>query len=175
MKTWKRDLTEQRFGFVIVKKYLFTNKQNRAVWLCLCDCGNTVELDTHKIKRNSSTSCGCIAKRKSIDRIIKVAYKDHVKGARDRKFGAFLTKAEYIEIALKPCVYCGDFSLRKNPDTGDILKFNSVDRINNEKFYSLENTQSTCFICQRMKSDMSDHDFVHHIAKFQRKLNKKAP
>ena len=57
----KIDLTGQRFTKLLVKKEAFT--QNYTVyWECLCDCGNTCFVPTHRLTTGTTKSCGCIIK-----------------------------------------------------------------------------------------------------------------
>ena len=37
-------------------------KNNRSMWLCRCDCGNTKVTNWHDLKRGMVKSCGCLAK-----------------------------------------------------------------------------------------------------------------
>ena len=55
------DLLGQRFGKLTVIKKI-ENKKNYygAMWLCHCDCGNTTEVTTSSLKKNSTKSCGCL-------------------------------------------------------------------------------------------------------------------
>lgn len=54
------DLTGQRFGrlYVIQRE---GSRNNRAFWLCKCDCGKTTIVDTCSLRRKNraTTSCGC--------------------------------------------------------------------------------------------------------------------
>lgn len=55
------DLTNQRFGFVtVLGKIGIEEKSHRAIWNCLCDCGNIVPINTHNLKLNKHCSCGCM-------------------------------------------------------------------------------------------------------------------
>lgn len=45
------------------------------------------------------------------------------------------------------------------------MQLNSVDRRDNEPFYTLENSVPACFVCQRIKRDMKCADFLAHIQK----------
>lgn len=54
------DLTGQRFGRLIVLKYIGTDKNNKAKWECLCDCGKTVISYGSDLRRGKSRSCGCL-------------------------------------------------------------------------------------------------------------------
>lgn len=90
-------------------------------------------------------------------------------GAKNRGIISYLTYEEYSAIASLPCTYCEKFSIRKNTNTGATIEFNSVDRINNEPYYKIKNSQSVCFDHQFMEGSMSDkrfRDFVLKTAKF---------
>jgi hypothetical protein len=51
------DLTEQRFGMLTAKHVVSTGKKR--VWLCVCDCGNEVEIPTFQLTAGNNSSCGC--------------------------------------------------------------------------------------------------------------------
>ncbi len=59
-----KDLTDQRFGRLVVIKQNGTDKWSNAIWICLCDCGKTVEILARYIKRRGDVkyakSCGCL-------------------------------------------------------------------------------------------------------------------
>ena len=52
------DLVGQKFGTLTVKSYSHTGKNNKAYWICLCDCGNTVIKNGQGMRRGSITTCG---------------------------------------------------------------------------------------------------------------------
>lgn len=52
------DLSGQRFGRLTVVEYSHTDK-DKAMWTCLCDCGNKTIVAGEHLKRGSTTSCGC--------------------------------------------------------------------------------------------------------------------
>jgi hypothetical protein len=54
------DLTGQRFGRLIVVKKIGTNKNKKIVWLCQCDCGNTIQTLGESLRTGSTKSCGCL-------------------------------------------------------------------------------------------------------------------
>lgn len=57
------DLTGQKFGKLTALKRLEEKDGGYLVWLCRCECGNTVKVDTRRLKRGTVTSCGCTAKK----------------------------------------------------------------------------------------------------------------
>lgn len=143
--------------------------KGHCIWKCQCKCGNISIISSSIL--NSSTAENCLecsnfrfGTRNSCENygIKSRAYQSHLLSAKIRNYISYLTFEEYCSIASKPCVYCKKFSKRKNVN-GDFIYFNSVDRTDNEPFYKIENSQSTCFICQFMKKDMKDAEFKEQI------------
>lgn len=55
----RKDLTNQRFGKLLVIRYFGKANDGHSIWLCQCDCGNTTRVATNSL-RNGTKSCGCI-------------------------------------------------------------------------------------------------------------------
>lgn len=53
------DMTGQRVGRLLIVSRAENTKQNKAQWLCRCDCGNEVIVSRRSLKDASTTSCGC--------------------------------------------------------------------------------------------------------------------
>ena len=58
----KNDLTGQKFGRLTVLKKGKIDKNGHAYWICLCECGNQVEVAGTNIIRGLTQSCGCLHK-----------------------------------------------------------------------------------------------------------------
>ena len=43
-------------------------KNNRAIWLCKCDCGNNIIANSHSLLSGERQSCGCIHRNQLIKR-----------------------------------------------------------------------------------------------------------
>lgn len=60
------DLTGQKFGRLTVlskaKPYKTKGGKYITKWVCQCECGNIVEVDTQKLRKNHTNSCGCLKK-----------------------------------------------------------------------------------------------------------------
>lgn len=55
-----KDITDQRFGFVVAKERLKEKKHGSFLWRCECDCGNTNYLcSTEHLLSGKIHSCGC--------------------------------------------------------------------------------------------------------------------
>ena len=58
----KLDLTGQRFGRLVVLHEAERSKIGKIRWLCQCDCGNTVIVQTGHLRSGHTQSCGCRAR-----------------------------------------------------------------------------------------------------------------
>lgn len=58
------DLTDQRFGRLLVICRVESNIKGSARWLCKCDCGNTTVVLGKNLRATVTQSCGCYAKDK---------------------------------------------------------------------------------------------------------------
>lgn len=76
------DLTDQRFGKLIVKTYL-----GGSFWLCECDCGKSKKADARRLKVGEIKSCGCLS--------AKGVYRNPKDDLVGMKFGK-LTVTKYI-------------------------------------------------------------------------------
>ena len=49
------DITNQKFGKLVVKKYV-----GNSHWMCQCECGHITSVSTGHLKSGHTTSCGCV-------------------------------------------------------------------------------------------------------------------
>ncbi|MDD4564847.1 MAG: hypothetical protein PHE79_05150 [Eubacteriales bacterium] len=64
------DLTGKRFGALTVIARAGISKRRNATWLCKCDCGNTIEVNSSYLVRGATKSCGCYRRKTSRERAI---------------------------------------------------------------------------------------------------------
>lgn len=55
-----KDITNKRFGSLIAKFSVGTDKHNQNIWHCKCDCGNVVSIIGSTLRNGDSKSCGCL-------------------------------------------------------------------------------------------------------------------
>ena len=63
-----KDMKGMRFGRWIVVARSPNNINGKAVWKCVCDCGNHGEVRGDVLRRGISTSCGCFQREGVIQR-----------------------------------------------------------------------------------------------------------
>lgn len=55
------DLTGQRFGrLVVIKRSTQRSANGNALWQCRCDCGKQVVVDSQRLRKHITRSCGCL-------------------------------------------------------------------------------------------------------------------
>lgn len=58
-RTRWRDVTGQRFGYLVAIEPTDDRVRHGIVWRCLCDCGNTKDAPSSRLLRGYVKSCGC--------------------------------------------------------------------------------------------------------------------
>jgi len=64
------DLTGERFGrLTVIERDYKTQKRMHArgtYWICKCKCGNEKSIAAYRLKNGTTSSCGCLNKKKAI-------------------------------------------------------------------------------------------------------------
>jgi len=79
--------------------------------------------------------------------------------AKERNYECMLSKDDFTKIVSDRCAYCGDGDKRRG-----------IDRIDNLKGYTVENSKPCCKICNYMKKNLTVTEFLEHIAKIHKNL-----
>ncbi len=58
------DLTNVRFGKLLVKRKVGNCRQGRSLWLCVCECGNEITTVSASLRNGLTKSCGCVKKER---------------------------------------------------------------------------------------------------------------
>ena len=99
----KYDLTGKRFGKLTVIGESPNKKWGQRLWVCKCDCGNTVEVCGGNLKSGHTNSCGCI----NLERIkclskhkhnVYIEHEDYLEGQDDKGNSFFIDKEDYNKI-----------------------------------------------------------------------------
>lgn len=83
----KKDLTNQRFGRLVALEKGKKDKASHQYWICKCDCGNIVEVNSDNLRRGLTQSCGCLHS--------EITHQLNFKDITGQKFGK-LTPMEYF-------------------------------------------------------------------------------
>ena len=69
MKERFTDLTNQRFGRLVVLERAENDKHSCTCWVCKCDCGNIKTIRGNALRRGLTVSCGCYHKEDLTNRL----------------------------------------------------------------------------------------------------------
>jgi len=81
-------------------------------------------------------------------------FRDMKGSAVQRNYEVEISFDKFCKIVLNPCVYCGENKKRIG-----------IDRIDNTKGYTIENSAPCCTTCNMMKKVMTVEEFIAHIRK----------
>lgn len=162
----------KKFTRLTVTDFSHKDERSRKWWKCICDCGNVTVLHTGNLNSGNTKSCGCLAtetrkaKRKSVNHsevtAVILGYKRH---ALRRGYEWNLTREEVEKLIVMPCHYCGTVgsNTKITKNTIEPLKYNGIDRKNNDEGYHSDNVLPCCCVCNRAKQTMNYDEFVSWI------------
>lgn len=167
------DISFKQFGRWIALYHAGSAKGRRALWHCICECGNEADVNSSDLRRGHSTSCGCYnrdqirlrsAKKDSGKNKLLRQYK---KSASLRGFSYTLSVEEFTNLTQSPCHYCGIPPSRISKKSSDfgVYIYNGIDRKDNTLGYDFNNCVSCCYECNLFKHSMPYEDFISIIKK----------
>lgn len=77
-----------RFGRLTVVGKSALRSGGHVVWVCICDCGKSIDADGCHLRRGKSTSCGCFRAQASAGRM--TVHGEARKGKRSRTFNCWM-------------------------------------------------------------------------------------
>lgn len=171
------NLVGKRFGRLLVIKDAGTRHRQKnhseSMWLCKCDCGNSKIITGSNLKTGDSTSCGCYNKERiketktipekehRINRIIGI----YIRSAAKKGLLFDLGREQFDALITSNCYYCGATPANKISPHGREIIYQGIDRLDNSKGYTSDNTVPCCITCNKMKKVLTYAEFLKHIQK----------
>jgi len=117
---------------------------------------------------NRRKSCGCTKNYSKGSRAnkstgLREVFAGYARSAKKRGYDFDLSISDCKLLFSSECNYCGD--LLSNIYTKSYYDFlyNGIDRVDNNKGYTVDNVVSCCRDCNRMKMDMDLKEFISKI------------
>lgn len=163
-------------GFKVIKVFYDEkcDARRKRKAICLCDCG--VEFISRVDSLKNRIGCRkCGQKHGGKNRILpnfqaaKTAYfKSYEVNAKNRNLEFNISFDEFSDIISNKCYYCGmspqDQSyLSKSTRKYGKFYASGIDRMCNEKGYTMDNIVPCCTKCNMMKKTLSCDEFTDHI------------
>jgi len=148
----------------------------QTTWVCRCSCGSERMVSTSSLRSGMSKSCGCL--QKEIVRKPRMAQNDrglsHVRGglkfrAKRQGLVCTLSDTQIDVLSMRTCYYCGceptsQKYIRRmiNRENGYIPvgAYSGIDRVDNSKGYTPENSVPCCWECNKMKKNYVCSEFI---------------
>ena len=164
-------------GFAVYK----SGKKLKSVFRC--SCGKTKSIVKSMVVNGRTKSCGCLQiaaikkqglanKKPPGEAALTCVLTSYRAAAKRRNLEFKLTRDQFRHLAKQPCCYCGAEpcnSLGKNKLNGDFV-YNGIDRVNNAKGYTLDNTVPCCRLCNWAKGTLAPAEFEAWIVRLYHRL-----
>lgn len=181
-----KDIVGQRFGkWTVLEKGPIAINGGNTNWLCRCDCGHESLVTGTNLKRGISKKCfecqkitlkenreensrlGRHFKLPNLRGSFNKLYRRYQKNAANRSREFTFTKEEFEQIIQKNCHYCDGIPAQIIQSTEKSIPYlyNGIDRIDNNKGYTLENSVPCCGTCNILKGRLTYEQFIKQIQK----------
>lgn len=165
------------YGNLIVIRQQGTerSKSKKALWLCRCICGNHSTVSGSNLRRGAVKSCGCSRRKGQGVSYLNHKLRRYKLDAKKRKLEWALSKEDFLFLISQSCHYCGNLPLNpkinlealnasgtKRYPTG-VIPHNGIDRMDNKKGYTLQNSVSCCKDCNWAKGTKTISQFKDWI------------
>lgn len=166
-RRYKHNLINQKIGKLTVLYIIHEKAGDSIKWMCQCDCGNKKAIDQCCLIRKSTKSCGCLRFKQTVELgNFKKLYIIYKYGANKRKLEFNLTFKDCIDLFKSNCDYCGIYPFNECKKHSDIFNlrtekclYNGIDRKDNTKGYTKENSVSCCKFCNFAKGAYTEEEF----------------
>jgi hypothetical protein len=175
-----QDLVGKRYERLEIVKFVGYggDYKNERMWEAICDCGNTIQLSTHRFKRGKTRSCGCLHRERASARAKLMKHRlpegeasfnqllrSYKISAEKRKLSFEISDDKFKELTKTNCHYCN-----KEPSNLMYLKvkngnymYNGVDRKDPKIGYTEDNVVSCCSNCNFGKQSLTYTEFKEWI------------
>ena len=170
------NLIGKKFGRLTVIERVSNNKWGQTNWLCKCDCEKEKIIYGGSLTRKieSTKSCGCLRKETAggLNKLnpglamMRVLISGYKYSAKKKGHIWNLTEEQFAEITKKNCFYCGgkpEQTYKANKRVNGNYIYNGIDRKDNTKGYTIENSVPCCKTCNMAKNSLTIQEFKNWV------------
>lgn len=163
-----RTLVGKKFSSLKVIERLVKDHRYEGNYLCVCDCGKRTICRGKTLISGRLKSCGCGRKKSVTQNGRSLSRRAYMTNAKKRGLVFEIDKELFASMIESPCFYCGKIetnfthAYKKTCDSERYLH-NGIDRIDNDKGYTIENSVPCCKLCNRMKWCLTFREWIDHM------------
>jgi len=159
------DETGNRYGRLTVLEQFFDAEESKAQWICKCDCGNETLVRGDSLRSGSTKSCGCLHTFPEGVAAFNALVHTMITSAEKRGYEWHLTKEQVRSLSKLPCYYCGvePSQVTRYPSMNGVYVYNGLDRVDNNKGYTIDNVVPCCKVCNRAKGTATLEEFKEWV------------
>jgi hypothetical protein len=168
-----KNIENKRFGRLLVLSKFGKNKHNKILWNTICDCGTTKIVIGTSLNNGTTQSCGCLQKEKASQAnkkfdsnpALRKLIDSYRNSAKKRGYNFSFSVEESDKLFQRACFYCNRLPHRIFTEHNGKYNYsyNGIDRIDNNKDYTLDNVYTCCKDCNYAKNEMSIQEFSEWI------------
>lgn len=165
MTRTRQDYTGQKFNKLTVIEFDSERTTNKiSYWKVKCECNYIYSASIYEIKRQRIKQCKKCSNRalstrytkfSDEDKLVGIKHKAFLDSANIRNYEFKLSREDVKSLIFKNCYYCGQEpnSVRKKVPK---IRYNSIDRINNDIGYIIDNCVPCCRKCNTIKGAVTE-------------------
>jgi hypothetical protein len=164
-----QNIAGKRFGRLVAIRDAGASNSGGRIWLCKCDCGGSTNTCVGYLNIGKTKSCGCLQKeaaslfgvsRRKPGAAFRRLFQDYKGNAKKGSREFSLTEEQFRSMTQSLCFYCGRVPTQIKTTSGETYLYNGLDRVNSAKGYSESNSVPCCWVCNQMKSTLSQEVFL---------------
>lgn len=90
--------------------------------------------------------------------------------AKTRGYGFSLSKEQFTDLIFSNCAYCNTPPSNCKATNRGRVRYNGIDRLDNDLGYESDNVAPCCIVCNRMKNKLGSEKFVEHMLMIQKQI-----
>jgi hypothetical protein len=166
-----KNLINQKFEKLTVIEYVGKQDRREGVfWNCLCECGNKVIVHRKELSNGDSKSCGCIKVQtnynnhwEGYEELSKDFYSSIKRNAKSRNIEFNISIEEIWNLFIKQNKKCAlsNINIELTRNAKKKRSTASLDRIDSNKPYVIDNIQWVHKTVNIMKNTLSNEEFIN--------------
>lgn len=168
------DLTDHRFGKLVILGQWKSFRNSDTAWLCDCDCGDQKIVRGRSLRHGDTKDCGCGKRLIRGEANFRYLFRSLQTGALARNIKWDLSESVVRTITKQDCVYCGlppAQIYRRQRSYGPYI-YNGIDRIDSTVGYIPENVVACCKQCNYAKRSYTVDEFRIWIDRVHVNINR---